>query len=116
MVQRRIRAGVSHGGGCPERACTRDVGWGDRSGAARGTPLPHSALTCDGGLTCAPGSKPGALLCADLEPARLARPYLNVGGRRRTAASRGGPVAKFWRLRLVEPAGGIGASEPEVAR
>ena len=26
-----------------------------------------------------------------------------------------GPVAKFWRLRLVEPAGGIGASEPEVA-
>src|SRR3954452_22633459 len=27
--------------------------------------------------------------------------------------TRPGPVAKFWRLRLVEPAGGIGASEPE---
>jgi hypothetical protein len=26
-----------------------------------------------------------------------------------------GPVAKFWRLRLVEQAGGIGASELEVA-
>src|SRR3954467_11728426 len=29
--------------------------------------------------------------------------------------TKAGAVAKFWRLRLVEPAGGICASEPEVA-
>src|SRR3954465_15182085 len=43
----------------------------------------------------------GALLCADLEPARLARPYLNVGGRRRTAASRGSHPARAGRCRIL---------------
>src|SRR5215207_9036057 len=47
--------------------------------------------------------------------------WLRSGSARRAAsqpatkAALAGPVAKFWRLPLVEHAGGIGASEPEVA-